>query len=62
MRQKFHLIFHIQRLTWRNKFFLNDSLTVEERDQHNFLCFLTFEIEIFVSWRVLRHSSLCRFV
>jgi hypothetical protein len=29
--------FLIHRLTWWNKFFMNDSLTVKECDQHHFV-------------------------
>jgi hypothetical protein len=36
-RQYFHIIFLIPRLTWWNKFFVNDSLTVEECDKHHFV-------------------------
>jgi hypothetical protein len=39
------LIFLIHHLTWWNKFFVNDSLTVEECDHCHFV--LTSEIEIF---------------
>jgi hypothetical protein len=33
-RHYLHIIFLIHRLTWWNKFFVNDSQTVEERDHH----------------------------
>jgi hypothetical protein len=34
-RQYLHIILLIHRLTWWNKFAENDSLTVEECDQHH---------------------------
>jgi hypothetical protein len=46
----FHILFLIHRLTQCKKFFTNDSLTLEECDQHNFL--LLLKSKSFVSWRV----------
>jgi hypothetical protein len=37
MRQYWHIIFLIHHLTWWNRFFVNDSPTGEECDQHHFV-------------------------
>jgi hypothetical protein len=56
-RQFFHVIFPVNRLTWRNKFFVNDYLTVEECDQHHFV--FNFQIKIFCILESLASAISC---